>query len=237
LSNILRLRSDYSIRLYEFLKDEYNKNSRYNRGITAIFELDFLITRFSIPASYKYKDIRVQILDKAQKDLLKHTDIKFDWEVASKLRKKVHSIKFKIYPNLKNIKQEVKLPYYLDNFLSYVNYLRDRYAANFKYFLLANFELRGEQKMYYFGISGKNLIYAVDAANGDIIDLNKQESEIIYNASYLCSLHSSIYRDIIANSDDFKDLFANNKEFYEEVVRVEINRVLKEQNAREKPLI
>jgi len=237
LSNILRLRSDYSIRLYEFLKDEYNKNGRYGRNAVVVFELDFLIARFSIPTSYTYKDIRVQILNKAKEDLLKHTDIKFDWEVASKIRKKVHSIKFKIYPNLKNIKKEVKLPHYLDNFLNYVNYLRDKYSANFKFFLLANFDLRGEQKMYYFGISAKNLIYAADAADGTIIDLNKQESEIIYNASFLCSLHSSIYRDIIANSEDFKDLFVNNKEFYEEVVRVELKRVLSDHNARDKPLI
>ena len=237
LCNILPLRSDYSIRLYEFLKDEYNKNGRYGRNAVAVFELDFLRDRFQIPDSYQWQHIKDRVLDKAKEDLMKHTDIKFDWEVGAKIRKKVHSLKFKIYLNSKNMKKNIKLPTYLDNFLSYVNYLRDRYSANLKYFLLANFELKGIKKNYYFGISAKNLIYAVDAGEGDIIDLNKQESEIIYNASYLCSLHSSIYRDIIANSDDFKDLLVNNKEFYDEVVKLEIKRVLTEYNAREKPLI
>jgi len=225
LSNILRLRSDYSIRLYEFLKDEYNKNSRYNRSITVIFELDFLIDKFGIPASYQYKDIRVQILNKAKEDLLKHTDIKFDWEVASKLRKKVHSIKFKIYPNLKNIKQEVKLPQHLDNFLNYVNHLRSKYAANFKYFLIGNLKLKGVKKVCRFGINAKKMMYASDVNTNEIIYPNKSESEIIYKTSYFLSLHSDIYRDFIETEQDFYEKEQNDREYYDLIIN-ELNRVL-----------
>jgi plasmid replication initiation protein len=237
LCNILQLRSDYSIRLYEFLKDEYNKNGRYGRNAVAIFELDFIRDRFQIPISYQWQHIKDRVLDKAQEDLLKHTDIKFDWEVVAKIRKKVHSLKFKIYPNSKNIKENIKLPTYLDNFMSYVNYLRDKYKATSKYFLIANSEINNSKQMYHFGINDKNLMYATAADGGDSISLSKERSEIIYNASYLCSLHSELYRNLVEDTTDFWELSHNQeeKELFG-VVKNEIKQVLSEYDARTKPM-
>jgi plasmid replication initiation protein len=237
LCNILPLRSDYSIRLYEFLKDEYNKNGRYGRNAVAVFELDFLRDRFQIPDSYKFKDIRVQILNKAQEDLLKHTDIKFEWEVASKIRKRVHSLKFKIYPNLKNAEENIKLPTYLDNFMNYVNYLRDQYKATSKSFLLSNYTINDKKDLYNFGINDKSLMFATPFSGGDSIPLSKEQSEVIYNASYLCSLYSEIYRDLIQTNMDFWDL-AREEEFKElfGIIKNEIKQVLKTHDPRIRPM-
>jgi hypothetical protein len=224
LENILRLRGEYSIRIYEMLKDEFNKNGRYNRNAETIYTVQYLRDTLEIPKSYRYDNIKQQILLVAQSNLLKYTDIKFDFEII-KLSRAVHSIKFKIYPNLKNIKQEVKLPQHLDNFLSYVNYLRGKYAANFKYFLMGNLKLKGVKKVCRFGINAKKMMYASDVNTNEIIYPNKSESEIIYKTSYLCSLHSDIYRDFIETEQDFYDKEVNDREYYDLIIN-ELNRVL-----------
>jgi plasmid replication initiation protein len=237
LSNILPLKSDYSIRVYEWLKDEYNKHKRYNRSAEVVYEVDYLRDRFEIPKSYQWNDIKKRILDKAKKDLLEKCDIKFDWEVTAKIGKKTSHIKFKIYPNIENIKENIKLPPYLDNFMSYVSYLRDKYKGTFKYFFLSNFELGGKKKVYYFGINNKNLMYATPSSGGDAVQLTKERSELIYNASYLCSLHSEIYRELISDIQNFWELAKDNenKEFFG-VVDNEIISVLKKFDPRHKPL-
>ena len=133
LENILKLRGEYSIRIYEMLKDVYNTNARYGKSATVIFTIQYLRDTLDIPKSYRYDNIKKQILLVSQENLLKYTDIKFDFEEI-KLSRAVHSLKFKIYPNLKNIKEDVKLPAHLENFMSYVNYLRDKYKSTSKYF-------------------------------------------------------------------------------------------------------
>jgi plasmid replication initiation protein len=237
LSNILPLKSDYGIRVYEWLKDEYNKHKRYNRSAEVVYEVDYLRDRFEIPKSYQWNDIKKRILDKAKKDLLEKCDIKFDWEVTAKIGKKTSHIKFKIYPNIENIKENIKLPPYLDNFMSYVSYLRDKYKGTFKYFFLSNFEFGGKKKVYYFGINNKNLMYATPSSGGDAVQLTKEQSELIYNASYLCSLHSEIYRELISDIQNFWELAKDNenKEFFR-VVDNEIISVLKKFDPRHKPL-
>jgi plasmid replication initiation protein len=237
LKNILSLRSDYSIRLYEFLKDEYNKNGRYGKKAEAVFDIDFLRTRFEIPKSYAYKDIRVQIIDKAQKDLLANCDIKFDWEVATKLGKKVHSIKFKIYPNAKNMKANEKLPQHLDGFMKYSEYLNKKYSTKGTYFLQANFTIEDKKAPYFFGINKNNLIYATAPAGGDSINLTKAQATIIRNISYLCSIHSELYRELIENNTDFWEFKhdTENREFYSVVIK-SIQEVIKNNDVRSKPM-
>jgi plasmid replication initiation protein len=237
ISNILPLRSDYSIRLYEFLKDELNKNGRYGRNAVAIFELDFLKNRFQIPNSYQWQHVKDRVLNKAQEDLQKYTDIKFDWEIASKIRKKVHSIKFKIYPNPKNIKKEIKLPSYLDNFMSYVKYLREKYRDTRKFFLVSNFEINNKKQVYFFGIDKDEKIYAIPENGGYGITLGKKEAQTIYNTSYLCAKYSEVYRDAIIEDElDLWDIHLEDKNFFGVVIG-EIKEVLKKHDPRQQPLI
>jgi plasmid replication initiation protein len=237
LKNILKLKSSYSIKIYELLKNEYNLNARYNRNAVIILSVDELRDRLQIPDSYDFKSIRVQILDKAKSDLLKHTDIKFEWEIASKIRKKIHSIKFTIYPNLKNVKEDNKLPVFLENFMKYAKFLNENYAGTQKKFFVGNFVLTNSTKKetYFFGIDNKNLVYAIPVNGGNSINLTKDEATIIRNASYLCGLYSEVYRDIILHQDDIESIYENDKNYFG-IITGAIKQILSEYDPRVKPL-
>jgi len=95
LENILKLKSKYSIRLYEVLK-------RYEKIKEIKIPLDNLREYLSIPKTYKYNDIRKQILQPSLEDLKEYTDIIFDY-YEIKDGKKVAKLKFVIYLNKRNI--------------------------------------------------------------------------------------------------------------------------------------
>jgi plasmid replication initiation protein len=234
LSNILRLRGEYSIRIYEMLKDVYNINARYGKSASEIYTIQYLRDAFNIPKSYRYHDIKRVILV-SQENLLKYTDIKFDFEEI-KVGRAVHSLKFKIYPNPKNIKKEVKLPAYLDNFISYVNYLREKYKNTSKYFLVANFEVNSKKQVYFFAVNKDEKVFAVPAIGGHSVTLSKGEAQTIYNLSYLCSKHSEIYRYTIENEADLWDIKLNDKDFFDVIIQ-EIKEVLREHDPKQPPLI
>jgi plasmid replication initiation protein len=123
LGNILALRSNYLIRLYELLKHEYNKTIKYRPNTTAVvYEIDIENFRktFKIPNSYAYKDIRVNIFDKAVKQFKEHTDIEITWEVSRKRAKKVIAVEFTIRAN-------DGLADYLKDFRTFVSYIRKYY--------------------------------------------------------------------------------------------------------------
>ena len=102
LENILPLRSVYVIRLYEILKDWYEKSKRYGNKAEKIIELKELREMLEIPKSYRFTDIKRQIIVKTQKELKTHTDIIFDFEEIKTGRKITH-IKFIIQGNSKKI--------------------------------------------------------------------------------------------------------------------------------------
>ena len=237
LTNILLLKSDYSIRMYEWLKDEYNKHKRYGKTAEVVYEIDYLRDRFEIPKSYQWNDVKRRILSKAQTDLLANCDIKFDWEVATKLGKKTSHVKFKIYPNSKNIKTSQKLPAYLGGYMSFVKHLRAKYGGTGKYFMLMQFDVQESKGAYYFGINNENLVYAMSLKGGESIRMSKNEAEVAMNAAYLGATHSDIYRDIINDTTDFWEFSRDTdaKEFYG-VVAKEISSVLNKYDPRNSAL-
>ncbi len=98
LGNILVLKSAYVIRLYELLKHEFNKIVKYKPNTTAVVHeiyIDNLREQFKIPKSYFYKDIRVNILDKAVKQFEK-TDLSIEYKISQKRAKKVLAVEFTI---------------------------------------------------------------------------------------------------------------------------------------------
>jgi len=95
LENILPLKSKYVIRLYEVLKDWLELNKRYGNKTEKIISLVELREFLDIPKSYRYNDIKRQILNKAQEELVKNTDLTFEFEEIKTGRKVTH-IKFKI---------------------------------------------------------------------------------------------------------------------------------------------
>jgi plasmid replication initiation protein len=232
IKNILKLRSDYSIRLYEFLKDIYNREARYNRNAVVIYELDFLRNRLQIPNSYQFQHIKERVLDKAENNLLKHTDIKFTWEIASKVRKKVHSIKFKIYSNLRDTERNIKLPSYMQNFISFVNYLKKQYKNTEKYFLL----IINKNVREGYLINNKNLVSKMDFnAGGMSKELEKDKAETILNYAYIVAKYSQLYREFIENADNLKDIYRNDKELFG-ILANDIKNALLQEDPRQKPL-
>jgi len=74
MRNILRLPSTYSIRMYELLK-------QYERIGKRRFRVDNLKEILGVAEGYPlYGNFKQRVLDKAQKDLEKHTDISFTYE-------------------------------------------------------------------------------------------------------------------------------------------------------------
>ena len=101
IRNILSLTSIYSIRLFELLK-QYQKIGKRR------FQIDELKLLLSIePNEYTlYGHFKDRIIKKAQKALLEHTDIYFEF-VEEADKKKVFAITFHIFDNKKN--QRVKV--------------------------------------------------------------------------------------------------------------------------------
>jgi plasmid replication initiation protein len=232
LKNILKLKSSYSIKMYELLKNEYNLNARYNRNAVIILSVDELRDRLQIPVSYQWQHIKDQILDKSENDLSNHTDIKFTWEIASKVRKKVHSIKFKIYSNLRDTERNIKLPSYMQNFISFVNYLKKQYKNTEKYFLL----IINKNVREGYLINNKNLVSKMDFnAGGMSKELEKDKAETILNYAYIVAKYSQLYREFIENADNLKDIYRNDKELFG-ILANDIKNALLQEDPRQKPL-
>ena len=85
---ILPMRSQYAIRLYELLKS-YQKNNR-----DWWFKLDELKRLLNCQNYKGFKDVRVNVLEPAVKEINKFSDIKVRWEVTDKDGKKVTEITF-----------------------------------------------------------------------------------------------------------------------------------------------
>lgn len=95
LKYILKLQSNYSVRIYEILK----KNEKC---VSAEFKLTELYDILKVPDSFKrYDNFKRKVLSVAEKDLIANTDIYFTYEEI-KTARKVTSIKFKIFINRAN---------------------------------------------------------------------------------------------------------------------------------------
>ena len=94
ISNILKLKSSYSIQIFELL-------SQYKTIGNRTISIDEFRKLLKIPNSYTNKDIRVMI-EGVQKDLKKNTTLSFEFNFK-KLGKSFNSIDFQIFDNYENI--------------------------------------------------------------------------------------------------------------------------------------
>ncbi len=94
LDNVLRLKSNYSITLYEMLMK--HKNMAYKN---LIIEIDQIREYLFIPKSYQNKDV-IRLISKIQKEIMENTSIQFDFEIIKK-GASFHSISFKVKNNKK----------------------------------------------------------------------------------------------------------------------------------------
>ena len=98
LGYIIPLTSNYSIRLYQLLK-EYEKLTRRTFKLIELQEL------LQVPKSLLvYADFKRKVLQVAEKELIENCDIFFEYEEI-KEGKKVNEILFRIKPNTDNIKK------------------------------------------------------------------------------------------------------------------------------------
>jgi plasmid replication initiation protein len=104
--NILSLKGDYVPRLYELFKMEFEQykaqyKAKYKKTPQSfMFELDMVWLRefMLIPDSYRYNDIKRNIIKKAEKQLKDKTDIKFSWQEI-KVGRKVTGLHIAIKDN------------------------------------------------------------------------------------------------------------------------------------------
>ena len=242
LKNILPLKSEYSIRVYEWLKDIYNSKQRYNKKMIEEFEIDFLRERLIVPDSYNTNNLFTRVIDKAKEDLEKHTDIRFTYQALKKGSGNTFThIEFIISKNfdvLEEMEKIEQLPHYLQSYLNFVNKLRAIYKETSKYFMQLKIDLGDGDKSYFFGINKDDLIYAMPFDGGDSIQVSKAKAETVYNSAYLTAQHSKTYRDFLTvYKGDFWDLAKDeeSRDYYKSLA-AEISTVLKSNDPRIKPM-
>jgi len=99
LKNILPLTSNYSVRIYQLLKEYEKYKKRY-------FKVEELQDILQVPKSLKiYNRFKEKVLNVAYKELLEHTDIYFEFEEEKEGRKVVRLI-FRIQKNTWKKEQE-----------------------------------------------------------------------------------------------------------------------------------
>lgn len=92
LRYILPLTSNYSIRIYQLLKE-------YEKATKRTFTVDELMDILQVPTSYKiYNRFKEKVLQVAEKELIAHCDIFFEYEEI-KEGKRVNEILFRIKKN------------------------------------------------------------------------------------------------------------------------------------------
>ena len=103
---IMILNSKYSIRLYEILKNKFEKTKKFQKTIKLNLSVDEIRELLAIPTSYKYNMFKKRILEKAKEELQNKTDIMFEYKEIRQ-GKKIVEIEFTIKQN-SNVKNNDK---------------------------------------------------------------------------------------------------------------------------------
>jgi len=220
LGNILSLKSSYTIRIYEILKDCLAMNSKYGRKAELRIKVTDLREKLEIPKSYQYSShIKKLILEKSKKELEKHTDIIFDYNEI-KTGRKVTELLFVIKINPDKINElEIKENINFKSRRNFVALLRKNYAGNGKFFGYKTFD----NKNYWLGINNKGLLYA----SGLDTELNSIESERIYDIWFNFAKMLPLYQEMMDSGICLNELQTQNLDLYMELLQ-QIRRVQEE---------
>lgn len=98
LMNVLQLKSEYSWRMYELLKER----EPWNKRVIKVKELRNLL---GIPDDKltMMKNFRTVVLDKAKEEIEEKTDLRFEYEIHKTVGRKIESFVFYIFKNNQNI--------------------------------------------------------------------------------------------------------------------------------------
>ncbi len=209
LENILSLKSSYAIRLYEILKDWLELNTRYGNKAEKIISVEELREILEIPKSYVYGMLKKRILEKAKQELIKYTDILFDYTEIKSGRKITH-IKFKIYPNFRKLQKKKTTSRYFNSLANFVALLRKNYTASSMFW--------GFENDKWIGLDNKGLMLAVNFNdNSHIKTFNAIESQKIYEKWFKIAQHSSVYQEILQEKICIKQLLQEDKHMMEQL--------------------
>jgi len=214
LENILPLKSAYSIRIYEMLKDWYGLKSRYGHKAEKIVSVDELRKMLEIPNSYQYSSgIKQRIIKKSQFDLFRHTDISFDF-AEIKTNRKVTHIKFFIFCKID--KENHKKEQALKSLNSFINFLKSNYAGTRKS-IIKNFKDGG---FYHIEEDGTLHITTQHEA------LESTKAMTIYRTIYKFALETILYSNLLFDLEDFEKLEKEDPILFKEM-QAEIEKVIK----------
>jgi len=157
LVNVLKLKGTYSVRFYEYLimryktyKNEYFKeHKKYPKSYTFEMSIDFLRTTYKIPASYRYDNIKKQIINKAQKDFKEYTDIQFTYK-EQKIGRKVDRLIIIVKENNKGSND------FLADLQSFIKYMRKHFINQD----ILTAKDKDTQEIYTLSVSNKGILYA-----------------------------------------------------------------------------
>lgn len=113
LKYIINMKSEYSIRIYELLKQYEKIGHRF-------FDIKELREVLEVPKSYLYSNMKRKVLNIALKEINQFSDIYINFEEIKPSRS-VTGLKFNIIPNIENSKDDKK-------FLKWVNLMRETYV-------------------------------------------------------------------------------------------------------------
>lgn len=157
LENVLKLKSSYSINIYELLKQLEGIGFRK-------FEIEEFKELLAIPDSYKFSNLK-NLLEKVKQDLEENTDIKFTYSLEKQGRKFQH-INFKILKNKDN-ENDIK---------NFIKSVRKNYVNQ------AIFTPIGiRKKSYIMSVNQEGKLYALDDRN---LILDAEESQKIWDYFY-----------------------------------------------------
>ena len=211
IKNIMSLSSKYAIRLYKILKDALEKNSRYNNNAELKLSIQELREILKIPRSYRYNDVKRQVLEKAKSELAEHTDILFDYKEIKTGRKVTH-LHFYITENPKNTQTDNRIQEnYFSNRKSFVALLRKNYTGNQKFWGFKNIDGAN----YWLGLDNNGLTYGTNGK--EIKDFNSVESARLYDTWLKIAQNSPIYKELASEGVCLKQLAETNKELWLEL--------------------
>jgi len=217
LENILKLRSGYSIRIYEIFKDIYNLNKRYGSFAKTTMSISELRDVLSIPVSYQYSThIKNRVLKKAKEELSNFTDITFSFNEIKK-GKRVVSLEITIKPNKSNEAEKTKRDTrYLKSVRNFVEHIRDKYAGTSKSFF-ASKDSKFDHEVFY-AVDMRELLYGYSSDKTKLLDYNAYESMERYSVVYEIVKCSETLQTIIEEGKDLYEVYKNNRQLFKVIV-------------------
>lgn len=168
--NILTLKGEYSPRLYEYISMKWNEYRAYHKKAKSYtFELRIADMRemFRIPETYRYHDVKRQIIEKAVKQFKEKTDIQISY-TEQKIGRKVDRILITVRANGKGSND------YMRSEKDFISHMR----TNYKNEDLGT--LKFNQKLAHISVSPEGKIYDKATAK----DFEPKVAKKIWSALY-----------------------------------------------------